>query len=158
MRFIGKIASGFGAFLNRSQVERFVVEKRFFEFLSHDERVDCLCLGDLVKYSSGTVLVKKGDPPGALRVLLFGEAEVRLGTTVLGQMTVGEVFGEISFVLAAPASADVVAKTDVSLLEISTETIRRLFKQRPSVAAALYRSLAAELARRLVRISDRVVG
>jgi CRP/FNR family transcriptional regulator, cyclic AMP receptor protein len=134
------------------------VEKRFFEFLSHDERVDCLCLGDLVKYPGGTTLVRKGDPPGALRVLLFGEAEVRVGATVLNQMTVGEVFGEISFILAAPASADVVARTDVSVLEISTETIRRLFKQRPSVAAALYRSLAAELARRLVRLSGRVVG
>ena len=134
------------------------MEKRFFEFLSHDERVDCLCLGDLVKYPGGTTLVRKGDPPGALRVLLFGEAEVRVGATVLNQMTVGEVFGEISFILAAPASADVVARTDVSVLEISTETIRRLFKQRPSVAAALYRSLAAELARRLVRLSGRVVG
>jgi CRP/FNR family transcriptional regulator, cyclic AMP receptor protein len=134
------------------------VEKRFFEFLSHDERVDCLCLGDLVKYPGGTTLVRKGDPPGALRVLLFGEAEVRLGATVLNDMTVGEVFGEISFILGAPASADVVAKTEVSVLEISTETIRRLFKQRPSVAAALYRSLAAELARRLVRLSGRVVG
>jgi CRP-like cAMP-binding protein len=137
---------------------RFVVEKRFFEFLSHDERVDCLCLGDLVKYPAGTTLVRKGDPPCALRVLLFGEAEVRVGATVLNQMGVGEVFGEISFILAAPASADVVAKTDVSVLEISMETSRRLFKQRPSVAAALYRSLAAELARRLVRISGRVVG
>ena len=134
------------------------MEKRFFEFLSHDERVDCLCLGDFVKYPGGSTLVRKGDPPGGLRVLLFGEAEVRAGATVLNRMDVGEVFGEISFILARPASADVVAKTDVSVLEISLETVRRLFKQRPSVAAALYRSLAAVLARRLVQLSDRVVG
>lgn len=132
------------------------MKKPFFEFLSHDERVDCLCLGDLTKYQNGSVLVRKGDAPGALRVLLYGEAEARLGATVLNEMKVGEVFGEISFVLGLPASADVVAKTDVSVLEISAETIRRLFKQRPSVAAALYRSLAAELARRVVRLSERV--
>ena len=132
------------------------MEKRFFEFLSHDERVDCLCLGDLMKYPSGTKLVGRGEPLGALRVLLFGQAEVRLGGTVLSQLKPGEVFGEVSFILGGRASADVVASTDVSVLEISQETIRRLFKQRPSVAAALYRSLAAELARRLVRISERV--
>ena len=130
--------------------------ERFFEFLSHDERVDCLCLGDLARYPPGTMLVRKDDPPGALRVLLDGEAEVRRGARVLHEMAVGEVFGEISFILATPASADVMAKTEVSVLEISPETIRRLFQQRPSVAAALYRSLAAERARRVVRLSARI--
>ena len=52
--------------------------KRFFEFLSHDERIDCLCLGDLVKYPRCTVLARRGEPSAALRVLLDGEAEVRL--------------------------------------------------------------------------------
>ena len=33
--------------------------QRFFEFLSHDERVDCLCLGDLAKYPPGTMLVSQ---------------------------------------------------------------------------------------------------
>jgi CRP-like cAMP-binding protein len=132
------------------------VGKRFFEFLSHDERVDCLCLGDLMKHASGTVLVRKGQRPRGLQVLLEGRVEVRSGETLVSHLEPGEAFGEISFVLGIEASADVVASTDVSILEISEATIRSLFKQRPSVAAALYRSLAAELARRLVTTSKRL--
>jgi CRP-like cAMP-binding protein len=71
-------------------------------------------------------------------------------------MESGDAFGEISFLLATPATADVVAITDVSVLEISAEAIQRLIRQRPGVAAVLYRSLAAELARRLVKMSDRI--
>ncbi len=132
------------------------MQKKFFEFLTHDERVDCLCLGDFIKHPSGTILIRKGVPSNTLRVLLQGEAEVRRGSVVLSHMEAGDAFGEISFLLATPTSADVVATTDVSVLEISAEAIQRLFRQRPGVAAALYRSLAAELARRLVRLSDHV--
>jgi CRP-like cAMP-binding protein len=98
----------------------------------------------------------KGHRPSGLQVLLEGRVEVRNGETLLSHLETGEVFGEISFVLGVEASADVVASTDISVLEISEATIRRLFKQRPSVAAALYRSLAAELARRLVATSKRL--
>jgi CRP-like cAMP-binding protein len=91
-----------------------------------------------------------------LQVLLEGRVEVRNGQTLLSHLEPGEVFGEISFVLGVESSADVVASTDVSVLEISETTIRSLFKQRPNVAAALYRSLAAELARRLVTTSARL--
>jgi hypothetical protein len=46
------------------------VPKRFFEFMSHDERVDCLCYGDWAKYGCSSLLLKRGDPPSGLRVPL----------------------------------------------------------------------------------------
>lgn len=132
------------------------MRKRFFEFLSHDERVDCLCLGDVIKYAAGSKLISKGEQSRGLQVLLDGSAEVRVEDTLLSQLEAGDVVGEISFVLGMKASADVITSTEVSVLRITEVTIRRLFQQRPSVAAALYRSLAAELARRLVRTSERL--
>jgi CRP/FNR family transcriptional regulator, cyclic AMP receptor protein len=129
--------------------------KRFFEFMSHDERVDCLVVGNLLKHPSGTVLVRRGDRPNGLRVLLHGEAEVRRGSKILAKIEVGDVIGEISFVLMMAASADVVASTEISVLDISEDAIERLLSYRPSVTIALYRSLAAELARRLIKLSDR---
>jgi CRP-like cAMP-binding protein len=125
------------------------VPKRFFEFMTHDERVDCLCHGDWAKHPSGTVLLRKGAPPDGLRVLLKGEAEVRIGTTILARLDIGDVFGEISFILERPATADVVASTEVSLLVMKRKIIDRLVELRPHVAGALYRSLVTELARRL---------
>ena len=52
-----------------------VMEKRFFEFLTHDERVDCLALGTIGKQPGGAKLLQAGDRPHALFVLLAGAAE-----------------------------------------------------------------------------------
>jgi CRP-like cAMP-binding protein len=63
--------------------------------MTHDERVDCLCYGHWAKYPKGTVLMSRGQPPDGLRVLLSGEAEVRLGPAILTSLEVGDVRGDI---------------------------------------------------------------
>jgi CRP/FNR family transcriptional regulator, cyclic AMP receptor protein len=130
------------------------MEKRFFEFLTHDERVDCLALGTIGKQPSGTTLLQAGDRPRALYILLAGTADVRRGDGVaLARLVSGDVFGEMSFIRNERASADVVATTDVTVLTLTDAIINELFKERPGLAAGLYRSLAAELAQRLRVIS-----
>ena len=47
------------------------------------------------------------------------------------------------------------ATTDVSVLTLTEAVIQELFKERPGLAAGLYRSLAAELAQRLRATSAR---
>ena len=131
------------------------MEKRFFEYLTHDERVDCLALGILAKHPAGTMLVSRGSRERILHVILSGEAEVRRADghllTLLGE---GDIFGEMAFIDGSSASADVIATADVNLLTLSEAQVAALFKQRPGLAAGLYRSLAAELARRLRKTSE----
>ena len=132
------------------------MEKRFFEFLTHDERVDCLALGTIGKQPSGTKLLQAGDRPRALFVLLAGNAEVRRGDgVVLARLVSGDIFGEMSFIQSVRASADVVATSDVTVLTLTQAVINELFKERPGLAAGLYCSLAAELAQRLRATSTR---
>ena len=130
------------------------MENRFFEFLTDDERADCLALGTISKQPSSTTLLQAGNRSHALFILLAGNAEVRRGDgAVLAQLASGDVFGEMSFIQNVRASADVVATTDVTVLTLTDAVINELFKKRPRLAAGLYRSLAAELARRLRVIS-----
>jgi CRP-like cAMP-binding protein len=132
------------------------MDKRFFEFLTHDERVDCLALGTIGKQPSGTKLLQAGDRPHAIFVLLAGNAEVRRGDGIaLARLVSGDIFGEMSFIQNVRASADVVATTDVTVLTLTEAVIKELFKERPGLAAGLYRSLAAELAQRLRLASAR---
>jgi len=132
------------------------MEKRFFEFLTHDERVDCLALGSMGKQPSGTILLQAGDRPRALFVLLAGQAEVRRADgVVLARLVSGDIFGEMSFIRNERTSTDVVATTDVSVLTLTQAIINELFEERPGLAAGLYRSLAAELAQRLRTASAR---
>src|SRR5690349_2470226 len=105
------------------------MEKRFFEFLTHDERVDCLALGTIGKQPSGAKLSQASDRPRALFVLLAGAAEVRRGDgALLARLVSGDIFGEISFIRNEPASADVVAMTDVTVLTLTNAVINELFK------------------------------
>ena len=144
---IAVVENGRAPFMGGSIQE---MEKPFFEFLTHDERVDCLALGAIGKQPSGTKLLQVGDRAYALFVLLAGNAEVRRGDgVVLAQLVSGDIFGEMSFIQGARASADVVATTDVTVLTLTDAVINELFKERPGLAAGLYRSLAAELAKRL---------
>ena len=126
------------------------MEKRFFEFLTHDERVDCLALGAIGQQQSGTKLLQADDRPHALFVLLAGKAEVRRADgTVVATLVSGDIFGEMSFIQNVRASADVIATTNVTVLTLTKPVIDELFKERPGLAAVLYRSLAAELAQKL---------
>jgi|SRR4051794_14022806 len=135
------------------------MQKRFFEFLTHDERVDCLALGAISKHPDGEKLVRAGERPRALFVLLAGAAEVRRSDgTVLAELVSGDIFGEMSFIQNVRTSADVIAKTGATVLTLTEAVVAELFRERPGLAAALYRSLAAELAQRLRALSARYPG
>ena len=131
------------------------MEKRFFEFLTHDERVDCLALGTVARHERGAALLRTGERRRALHVLLDGEAEVRRGDgALLARLVSGDVYGEMSFIQISGASADVTATTEGSTLTLTEAQLDELFRTRPGLAAGLYRSLAAELSRRLRALSD----
>jgi CRP-like cAMP-binding protein len=133
------------------------MNKRFFEFLSHDERVDCLALGAFARHAAGAVLLRTGERRRALHVLLEGEADVRRPDgALLSRLVSGDVYGEMSFIQISGASADVIATTDGATLALAEEQLDELFRDRPGLAAVLYRSLAAELSRRLRALSERV--
>lgn len=135
------------------------MEKRFFEFLTHDERVDCLALGSIGKQPKGVELLRAGERPQAIYVLLAGSAEVRREDGVfLARLASGDVFGEMSYIQNARTSADVIALTDVTVLTLTDAVIQELFRERPGLAAGLYRSLAAELAQKLRSTSARYTG
>ena len=74
----------------------------------------------------------------------------------LNRLVSGDVYGEMSFVQISGASADVLATTDGSTLTLTEAQLDELFVERPGLAAVLYRSLAAELSRRLRAMSERV--
>ena len=61
----------------------------------------------------------------------------------------------MSFVQISGASADVTATTDGTTLTLTEVQLDELFRERPGLAAGLYRSLAAELSRRLRALSER---
>ena len=103
------------------------------------------------RYATDDVIIKEGSVFSALFVVVDGivgvEKEHLGGGIPLAELGPGAVFGEVSYIDGSPASASVVARTDVTACAI--EDVDGVVSSDPELAAGLYRSLAILLARRL---------
>ncbi|MEW6757334.1 MAG: cyclic nucleotide-binding domain-containing protein [Acidobacteriota bacterium] len=100
--------------------------------------------------TSGTVLLKRGDPVSALYTILSGIVEVRLGdgegaVLTLARLGPGSAFGEMGLATGAPASADVVAATPVDILELPERHFFEGMAECESLRLYILRKLAAGL-------------
>jgi extracellular factor (EF) 3-hydroxypalmitic acid methyl ester biosynthesis protein len=103
------------------------------------------------RYATDDVIIKEGSAFSALFVVVDGivgvEKEHLGGGIPLAELGPGAVIGEVSYIDGSPASASVVARTDVTARAI--EDVDGVVSSDPELAAGLYRSLAILLARRL---------
>jgi SulP family sulfate permease len=72
----------------------------------------------------------------------------------------GVVVGEVAMYRGLPRTADVVAETPAVVLRLTAETLERIERERPALAAEVHRWLAATLAERLadtIKVMDALV-
>lgn len=97
-------------------------------------------------YARGETLLRRGDSGRAFFVILSGEVEIRLAdsadrTMPLTRMGRGSSFGEMALLRDVPVSADVVALSDVTMLEVPADS----FQQALAECAPLRDRLLARL-------------
>lgn len=130
--------------------------ERSFPFLTSEQNARLREHGRTRSYDAGTLIVAEGSLPGALFVIESGRAAVEkdhLGIGVqINELRAGDLFGEVSYLDGTPASASVVARTEVSAVVL--EDLDELLAQEPALAAGVYRSLAVVLAGRLRYAGD----
>ena len=119
-----------------------------------------------LKFNNGQVVL--GQRTTSKGVYIIAEGHVRIeytdastGTSSeavgLASLGAGEVFGEMSFLEDAGASADVIAEGSVEILYISGFKIHELMAADSGFAARFYESLGRMLAGRLRRTNLRVI-
>jgi CRP-like cAMP-binding protein len=102
------------------------------------------------EFKAGQHIVTKGKRTHGVYLLLKGTAAVKIGSQVsIPPIGPGEVCGEISFLDELPATANVVAQEAVEAYYLDRATLQSLFELFPHLASRFYRSLAANLSRRL---------
>lgn len=94
---------------------------------------------------AGAVLTRQGQTGGLAYVIASGTAEVVRGGKRLARLGPGDVVGELSLLDGEPRSATVKALTDLEVLEISADDLRRLLRKAPSVTRKLLEALAERL-------------
>jgi len=112
-----------------------------------------------VRFDKGQSIIQMGKRPKGVYLLLKGTAKVEIPSQntfrVVGP---GEIFGEMSFLEDAPASANVVADAPVEAYQIDHPTLQQLFELFPHLGSRFYRSLATNLSRRLRDVIAKGLG
>ena len=90
-----------------------------------------------IAVSSGTVLIREGDPADALYVLKTGSVEVLSGARRLAALPAGSWFGELGLLEGIPRTATVVTTAKSTLLRIEGEAFLGALTAAPLASSAL---------------------
>lgn len=124
----------------------------FFSDFSDDEISKLLQIGTWLSYKAGEVIVEQHESDQSFFVITSGTAAALHGKKKLNEMSRGQCFGEISFLLSAKRSATVCAQTECQLLKLNPKKIDIL----PAESQAkIYRIFSKTLANRLLAADER---
>jgi branched-chain amino acid transport system substrate-binding protein len=121
-----------------------------FSHLGRIDRARLLPHFAYVRFRTGDVLVRQGEPGDSLYVIIEGEAKVVITAEqkdplTLATLRTGECFGEIALLTGEPRSADVIATTAVVTMRLSRSRFTWLMERHHSLALQVARILAERI-------------
>ena len=104
------------------EILRLINNIPFFESFNLVERKEFAALSNqVVEYSDKTAIVKEGQTEMAVFILLKGEAIVTrndLPKVTINTLTMGALFGEVSFLTQTPRTTNIFAKSNAKVLKL----------------------------------------
>ncbi len=127
--------------------------------LSEEDILFLAKAGNIVELGDGENLIKAGVDVNALYFLTSGAMAVRLSNgTVVANLGIGDVVGEMSFVEKQPPNVDVSATESCRLLAVPRDAIEAELKASPAFAGRFYKALATFLSDRLRTTTSSLTG
>ncbi|HXH43344.1 MAG TPA: glutaminase A [Bradyrhizobium sp.] len=145
----------FGGFTDVKESAR-LSEQALLAELDAEEIAAIVELSSTRHYAAGQRIISTGEPANSLFFLQSGMVSVKLPSGVrLASLGPGMEFGEMA-ILERSRSADVVADTPVTCLELPLDSFADYRRLHPQTALKIMRNLAAILTRRLVAANAKV--
>ncbi|MGC8801232.1 Crp/Fnr family transcriptional regulator [Chloroflexus sp.] len=140
-----------------------IAQLRRVSFCSHLPESTVQALATIAypcSYSSGAVIVLAGEPPQAMYAIVAGRVKlVRVALNgreqIVNVMGAGQHFNTVPIFDHGPCPVNVQAITDVDLLVLPIDAMRRLVAEHPPLAMALLREFAGRL-RHMVNLIDNI--
>ncbi len=105
--------------------------------------------GELKTIDSGEVLIQKGEEITHLFLTLSGSYKVMDDKKEIGEVSAGEILGEISFIDAKPPSVSIVTKEYSEFLSVKKELVKEKLQSDLGFAARFYYATSLLLSHRL---------
>jgi signal-transduction protein with cAMP-binding, CBS, and nucleotidyltransferase domain len=152
---------------NASQDKIIEVLKKipFFREFTDEDLSLLLKITQWIRFQSGDIIIKEGSSEKNFFIILKGSVSIRKRTGVgaykktICNLSMGQSFGEMSFVTGKPRSADIVAEEDTYVIRFNSEDIQREQKN-PRYAPLLlkfYKKFSEILAERLENADKQLV-
>jgi CRP-like cAMP-binding protein len=135
------IARALDKFTRERLIKNLLTTAPLFRSLSRDQGIDLVRRFVAHEIAASTDIIREGEPGRGLFVVLQGAVDVwkRDGNekVLLATLGAGEVFGEMSLLSAAPATATVTAAQRSTVLFLAREYVERLMSSVPALRSYL---------------------
>lgn len=132
----------------------------FFSGLTHRQARIAAILGTIKPYAQGSTIFRQGEQGGDISIVIEGTAQALLrredGEQPLRTLRRGDLIGEVALFRGGARTADVVAETDMRMLQFTSECLRRIEHRYPRIGAKIYQNLGTILANRLADVTERL--
>ncbi|MCP4493554.1 MAG: protein kinase [Gammaproteobacteria bacterium] len=126
----------------------------FFKDFNDNQITEIVNASEWREYEKGEVIITEGEKEASFYIIAKGGVEVVKKGKVIGIMQQGDCFGEIAFITRRPRVASITARTDVTLMSVSTS----LMEQAPTeTQLQYYRIFLENLISRLSQATDKLV-
>ncbi len=101
-------------------------------------------------FDEGELLIRQGDPPEFLLVLLEGAARAEVAdpaqdSTIVGRFGAGDVIGEMALVTEEPRTATIIAESSGRAFQLPSDAFHRVARRYPDLAAVCTNLVAERL-------------
>lgn len=126
----------------------------FFKDFNDEQITEVVNASEWKDFSKGEVIVSEGELETAFYIIAKGGVNVVRRDTIVGTMKQGDCFGEIAFLTQRPRHATIVARTEVSLMSVSTSLLEQASTD---TQVQYYRIFLENLVSRLSQATDKLV-
>jgi CRP-like cAMP-binding protein len=126
----------------KTNYDELIESIELFEPLSAQEREAVAQAAVRSVYAPGELVIRRGDAGDSMFIINRGRVEVRLpsgdgSAHQVAALEAGNFFGEMALLTGEPRNADVIALSEVEILEIKKGIIQQLLENNSNLAEAL---------------------
>lgn len=132
----------------------------FYELYDKEiEKIVQYC--NVITFKPGDVVVTDGQVGDEIYIVLEGlvtvQKKLETETLTIQDLGAGDVFGEMVLVSEKTRSADIIAHSECSILEIGYNDIFNIFQKEPAIFGLIILNLSRLLAKRLKNSNDMIL-
>lgn len=131
----------------RLSLEKVLVLKNIpaFADVSESALSDFIYASEEVAFAKGKDILKKGDINKYLYILLAGMVQLHDGETILSEVRVQEMFGEMTALHPSQTDVSVTATEETLALRISSENLYEMMALHPNITKGIIKTLVNRL-------------